>query len=70
MSNSIFIARTIIGDKMLNKTEFIQSMGVRRFGLFEYISELEQQGLPDKKIQARLLEDEIVIWRHKLVLAT
>ena len=45
---------------MLDKKTFIQSIGLRRLGLFEYISDLESEGLNDKKIQARLLEDEIV----------
>ena len=45
---------------MLDKKTFIQSEGLRRLALFEYISELENQGLNDIKIQARLLEDRIV----------
>lgn len=45
---------------MLDKKTFIQSEGLRRLALFEYISELENQGLNDIKIQAKLLEDRIV----------
>ncbi len=45
---------------MLDKKQFIQSEGLRRLGIFEYISELEMKGMTEKKIQAKLLEDEIV----------
>ena len=44
----------------MTKKEFIKSVGLRRFGLVEYIRDLESEGLSEKDIQVKLLKDEIV----------
>tara|TARA_B100000282_G_C31430772_1_gene353419 strand:- start:157 stop:360 length:204 start_codon:yes stop_codon:yes gene_type:complete len=44
----------------MTKKELIKSIGLRRYGLVDYIKELETTGMDTKAIKVSLLQDEIV----------
>ena len=44
----------------MTKKEFIQSFGLRRTTIVDYIRELESKGKSKKEIQVELLADDIV----------